>query len=164
VRFFRDSFHVGEGELLLARLGVVREDAAGGADLDDFGAVLADFAPAPANDSSVISINVEMSGTIVSPDELHIAGKIEGNVRASSITIRASGTIKGDVVAETVIVYGRVEGRIYGQKVELRSGANVLGDIMHGALGIDTDATFEGASKRNANALSEAPVFSAKAA
>ena len=86
--------------------------------------------PASANDSSVISINVEMSGTIVSPDELHIAGKIEGKVRASSITIRASGTIKGDVVAETVIVYGRVEG----------------------------------ASKRNANALSEAPVFSAKAA
>lgn len=132
------------------------------------GGVEAEAAPVavqvPANDSTVISINVEMAGTIVSPDELHIAGRIEGNVRASSITIRASGSVVGDIVADTVIVHGRVEGRIFGTKVQLAAGAKVSGDIMHGALGIDTDATFEGASKRNANAMAEAPVFSAKAA
>ncbi len=120
--------------------------------------------PAPANDATVISVNVEMSGTIVTPDELHIAGKIEGNVRASSITVRASGSVVGDIVAESVIVHGTVVGRIFGAKVQLAAGANVTGDIMHGALGIDTDATFEGASKRNTNALADAPVFPTKAA
>jgi cytoskeletal protein CcmA (bactofilin family) len=120
--------------------------------------------PVPANDATVISLNVEMAGTIVTPDVLHIAGRIEGNVRASSITVRASGVIKGDLVAETVIVHGTVDGRIFGQKVQLAAGAIVRGDIMHGALGIDPEATFEGASKRNSNAMSDAPVFSVKAA
>jgi cytoskeletal protein CcmA (bactofilin family) len=120
--------------------------------------------PAPANDATVISINVEMAGTIVTPDALHIAGRIDGNVRASSVTVRSSGVVTGDIVADTVIVHGTVDGRIYGQKVQLAAGAVVRGDIMHGALGIDSDATFEGASKRNANALADAPAFSAKAA
>ena len=48
VGFFSDGFHLGERHLLLAGLSVVREDAAGGADLDDLGAVFADLAHALA--------------------------------------------------------------------------------------------------------------------
>lgn len=116
---------------------------------------------APANDSTMISMNVEMSGTLISPDELQIAGKIDGNVRASAVTVRASGLVRGDIVADVVIVHGAVEGRIYGASVQLAAGAKVTGDIFHGALGIDTNATFEGASRRLADVMSEAPVFSA---
>lgn len=117
--------------------------------------------PAPANDCATISINVEMSGTLVSPDDLHIAGKIDGNVRASMVTVRASGVVRGDIVAECVIVHGTVEGRIYGATVQLAATANVRGDIFHSALGIDTDAAFEGASRRLADVMSEAPMFTA---
>lgn len=120
-------------------------------------------APVPANDVTVISPNVHLSGTIVTPDELHVAGKIDGNIAATAIIIRAAGVVKGDVAAETLIVHGRVEGRLYGKKVELRSGAVVIGDIVAGQLGIDTDAVFEGASKRSEDALAQAPEF-AKAA
>ncbi len=117
--------------------------------------------PAPANDVTTISVNVEMSGTLVSPDNLHIAGKIEGNVRAAAVTVCATGMVRGDIVAETVIVHGAVEGRIYGAQVQLAATANVRGDIFHGALGIDTNATFEGASRRLADVMAEAPMFTA---
>ena len=119
----------------------------------------------PANSNakrtSVMSINVEMAGTIVSPDEIHIYGKFEGNVRASSITIGAGGSVRGEVVAETVTVNGTVDGRIHGQMVQLGAGAVVRGDIIHAALGIDTAAIFEGASKRAQNPLADAPAIGA---
>ena len=112
--------------------------------------------------TSVMSINVEMAGTIVTPDELHIYGAFEGNVRASSITIGAGGSVKGEVVGETVTVLGTVDGRIHGQTVQLGAGGVVRGDIVHGTLGIDPAAAFEGASKRAQNPLKDAPAIAAK--
>lgn len=120
-------------------------------------------APVPANDVTVISPNVQLSGTVITPDELHVAGKINGNIAAAAITVRATGVVKGDVAADILIVQGRIEGRIYAKTVKLAAGAVVIGDIVAGQLGIDTDAVFEGASKRSPDALAEAPEF-AKAA
>jgi cytoskeletal protein CcmA (bactofilin family) len=127
-------------------------------------------APAPANSNaapakrkpagpaaSVLSINVEVAGTIVAPDEMHVFGTIEGNVRAASLVVCAGGYIRGEVVAETVTVHGTVDGRIHGQTVQLAAGGIVRGDIIHSALGIDTAAIFEGASKRTQDPMGIAP-------
>ncbi len=120
-------------------------------------------APAPANDITVISPNVNLTGTIVTPDELHVAGKVTGNLAATTITIRASGVVVGDVAAEMLVIHGRIEGRVFAKVVKLAAGATVIGDILAGQLGIDTDAVFEGASKRSVDALAEAPAFSSAA-
>ena len=55
VRLVGDRLHLGERQLLLARLGVAREHAAGGADLDHLRAVLAHLAHALARASSGVS-------------------------------------------------------------------------------------------------------------
>lgn len=107
--------------------------------------------------ASVLSINVEVAGTIVAPDEMHVFGTIEGNVRAAALVVCAGGYIKGEVVAETVIVHGTVDGRIHGQTVQLAAGGVVRGDIVHSALGIDTAAVFEGASRRTQDPMAVAP-------
>lgn len=105
---------------------------------------------------SVISSNVEMTGSLSSPNELHIYGAVEGNVRATSLTIFAGGSVKGEVTAENVLVHGAVDGRIHAKKVQLCAGAVMRGDIVHGSLGIDTGSTFEGVSKRSQDPLAEA--------
>jgi cytoskeletal protein CcmA (bactofilin family) len=109
----------------------------------------------PANEAAptrievtAISAKTEMKGSINTPDELHIHGKIEGDVRAAKIVIGATGAVKGDVMAESVIVHGVVEGRVHGQHVRLWAGASVRGEVTHGSLGIDTAALFEGSVKR----------------
>lgn len=102
----------------------------------------------PSPGPSVISVNVEMTGSLNSPDELHIYGTVDGNVRAGSLTICTGGTVKGDLIAETIIIHGTVEGRINGQDVRLCAGALVTGEITHCSLGIDTAAIFEGTVKR----------------
>jgi len=111
----------------------------------------------PANDSaarrvdpgpSVVSIDVEMKGAIVSRGELHIYGAVIGDVRAASLTVCAGGSVNGDVIAETMVIAGVVQGRVYGRNVKLGAGANVIGDIAHNSLGIDSSAEFEGSVKR----------------
>jgi cytoskeletal protein CcmA (bactofilin family) len=111
---------------------------------------------------TIISLNVEIAGTVNSPDELHIYGKIDGNVRAASVSVCVGGTINGDVTGETVTVDGTVNGRVYGKRVHLLASAVVNGDIFHSGLGIDPDAVFEGASRRVSDPLAAGPATATK--
>ena len=104
----------------------------------------ADARPAP----TVLSANAEMKGSIVTSDSVEIRGRIEGDVRAAAITVCNGGKVKGDLIADVIVVQGDVEGRLQGQDVRLQAGANVIGEIAHGSLGIDTAAIFEGTIKR----------------
>jgi cytoskeletal protein CcmA (bactofilin family) len=104
-------------------------------------------APAARSGPSIISADVKMTGTIVSQGEIDINGQIEGDVRASALTVGETGAVKGEVIAESVVIRGTVEGRIRGRKVQLCTGAKVRGDIFHASLAIEPNAIFEGAVK-----------------
>jgi cytoskeletal protein CcmA (bactofilin family) len=106
---------------------------------------------------SIISADVKMTGTIVSTGEIDINGQIEGDVRASALTVGETGAVKGEVVAESVVVRGTVEGRIRGRKVQLCTGAKVRGDIFHASLAIEPNAIFEGAVKHAQDPMAEQP-------
>ncbi len=119
-------------------------------------------APEPANEDveeptspmpSVISARTEMTGTIDTPEELLVQGKIEGDIRASKIVVCAGGVVKGGLTADVIVIHGAVEGRVEGRDVRLCGSAVVNGEITHRTLGIDTTAAFEGEVKRMAKAV-----------
>jgi cytoskeletal protein CcmA (bactofilin family) len=89
-----------------------------------------------------------MKGSITTTDNVEIRGAIEGDVRATTITVFQGARVKGDLTADIITVQGTTEGRIQAQDVRLAAGANVRGEIAHGSLGIDTAADFEGTIKR----------------
>ena len=103
---------------------------------------------------SIISADVKMKGSVSSQGELDINGHIEGDVRAAALTVGETGGVKGEVIAETVVVRGTVEGTIRARKVQLCSGAKVHGDIYHASLAIEPNAVFEGAVKHSQDPLS----------
>ncbi|MDZ4759733.1 MAG: polymer-forming cytoskeletal protein [Alphaproteobacteria bacterium] len=106
---------------------------------------------------SLISADVKMKGSIVSQGEVQIDGHIEGDVRASALTIGDTGAVKGEVVAESIVVRGTVEGRIRARKVQLCTGAKVRGDIFHASLAIEPNAIFEGAVKHAQDPMADQP-------
>jgi len=108
---------------------------------------------------SIISVNVEMGGQIVSPQELHIYGTIEGDVRATSLVICTGGAVRGEIVADMVTVHGAVEGTIHGLSVQLCAGGVVRGDIVHSELSMERGAIFEGVSRRLEDPMASAPVI-----
>ena len=114
--------------------------------------------PTPARAGpSIISADVKMTGAIVSQGEIEFYGHIEGDIRAASLTVGDTGAVKGEVVAESVVVRGTIEGRIRGRKVQLCTGAKVRGDIFHASLAIEPNAIFEGAVKHAQDPMADQP-------
>ena len=95
--------------------------------------------------TSIIANGVRIKGSIEADGaELQVDGEIEGNVRGGSLTIGDTGLVKGDVVAESVLVNGRVEGSLRARRVQLAKNAHVQGDITHQSLAVEMGAVFEG--------------------
>jgi cytoskeletal protein CcmA (bactofilin family) len=103
---------------------------------------------APRPEPSVISANTQIDGSISTTDELYVQGKVEGDVRATSVIVCEGGMVRGDVKADSITVYGVVTGNLNGGRVLLCSGATVDGEIRHAGLGIDPGANFEGTIRR----------------
>lgn len=111
-------------------------------------AAKAQSAPRKGLSPSVIASGMHVLGNIVSEGSLDIDGKINGNVRAHTISVRGNGVIIGDVVAETVHVYGTIEGLIKAKNVMLYADARITGTIMHEAITIEDGAFVDGKFKR----------------
>ena len=101
--------------------------------------------PAPP---SLISRDLKVIGNLKSDGEIQIDGSIEGDVGSKTLLIGESAHIKGEVVADSVVVQGTVNGQIKARSVKLAKSAHVVGDIMHQDLSIETGAFLEGHCRR----------------
>ncbi|WP_299363275.1 polymer-forming cytoskeletal protein [uncultured Paracoccus sp.] len=113
--------------------------------------------PAPTHRTgpSLLSADLTVKGDIRTQGDVQIEGNIEGDVRANQLTVGESATIRGEIVAEEVIVNGRVVGRVRGLKVRLSATARVEGDIVHKTIAIESGAHFEGSVQRQEDPLGQ---------
>jgi cytoskeletal protein CcmA (bactofilin family) len=117
-----------------------------------------DFSPTstskPKPAVSVLSSDLVITGNIKTTGDIQIEGTIEGDIRAHMLTVGESATIKGEIMADDIVVNGRVIGRVRGLKVRLTSTARVEGDIIHKTIAIESGAHFEGSVQRQEDPLS----------
>lgn len=97
---------------------------------------------------SVISADMQVLGNVVCEGMLDLDGKIDGNVRCHTVSVRMNGRVHGDVIGDTVHVYGNVEGTIKARSVMLYNSARVQGTIMYESLTIEDGAFVDGKFKR----------------
>ncbi len=102
---------------------------------------------------SVLSSDLTVVGNIKTTGDIQVEGVVEGDIRAHLLTVGESATIRGEVVADDVVVHGRVVGRVRGLKVRLTSTAKVEGDIIHKTIAIESGAHFEGSVQRQEDPL-----------
>ena len=105
--------------------------------------------PAP----SVLSSDLLITGNLKTTGDIQVEGQVEGDIRAHLLTVGEGATVKGEVVADDVVVNGRVVGRVRGLKVRLTSTARVEGDIIHKTIAIESGAHFEGSVQRQDDPL-----------
>ncbi len=119
----------------------------------------ASFAPGtpakPKPAPSVLSSDITITGNIKSSGDIQIEGTIEGDVRSQVVIVGESATVRGEVVAEEVIVHGRVVGRLRGIKIRLSATARVEGDIVHKTIAIENGAHFEGSVQRQDDPIAQ---------
>lgn len=98
---------------------------------------------------SVISDDMNILGNIISDGYIDINGRIEGNIKCRSVTVREKGMVKGDIIADVVHVHGEVNGLIKSKSVNLHSTCRVSGVIMHESISIEDGAFVDGQCKRS---------------
>jgi cytoskeletal protein CcmA (bactofilin family) len=112
-------------------------------------------APKPKAAPSVLSSDLIIKGNLSTTGDIQIEGTIEGDIKAHLLTVGESATVKGEVIADDVVVNGRVVGCVRGLKVRLTATARVEGDVIHKTIAIESGAHFEGSVKRNDDPLSK---------
>ena len=110
-------------------------------------------APKAKPPASVLSADLHVTGNMKTTGDIQVEGTVEGDIRAHLLTIGESATIKGEVVADDVVINGRIVGRVRGLKVRLTSTARVEGDIIHKTIAIESGAHFEGSVQRQDDPL-----------
>ena len=98
---------------------------------------------------SIISPDLTVTGNLQTDGDLQIEGTVQGDIRANLLTIGENATIRGEIVADDVVVNGHVIGRIRGSKVRLSATGRVEGDIQHTTIAIEAGAQFEGSVQRS---------------
>jgi len=93
---------------------------------------------------SIIASDLKIVGNLVCGGSIEIEGEVEGNVTCNKATIRKTGLVKGDVVAEVIQVDGEVDGLLKGREVSLSETGRVTGIIMYHSLSVKDGATIDG--------------------
>jgi cytoskeletal protein CcmA (bactofilin family) len=104
---------------------------------------------------SIIAADLHIVGNVSTEGELHIDGRIDGDVEGRSVTVGESGYIDGHIETREITVLGIVRGSIRARRVHLVTGSKVVADITHDALSIDEGAAFEGHCRRVAEGEAE---------
>lgn len=104
---------------------------------------------------SIIGTDCTLTGDVVSQGEVHVDGRVNGDVRCAVLVVGERGFITGEINADIVRVLGAVTGQIHARAVELAKTARVIGDIAHESLAVQAGAYVEGRFNRQTQAIPE---------
>lgn len=93
---------------------------------------------------SIISADLAITGDIISEGEVHIDGRVEGDIRCRILLVGVNAQIVGSIQADVAKVHGSINGHLCARSVFLASSAKVSGDITHERLEIEPGAYLEG--------------------
>ena len=105
--------------------------------------------------ASVLSSDLTITGNLKTTGDIQVEGTVEGDIRAHLLTVGEGATVRGECMADDVVVNGRIVGRVRGLKVRLTATARVEGDIIHKTIAIESGAHFEGSVQRQDDPLSQ---------
>jgi cytoskeletal protein CcmA (bactofilin family) len=100
----------------------------------------------PLKVASMISEDLVVTGGLTSEGDVHVDGRVQGEVKVARLTLGETGHIEGSVTCDTIEVRGRVIGPISAKVVRLFSTSHVDGDITHEQLAMESGAFFQGRS------------------
>ena len=93
---------------------------------------------------SVLGADTVIRGDITASADLHIDGRVEGDIACAALVQGESSEITGSVTAETARLAGTVHGTITARELVILKTARIDGDVHYDALTIEQGARVEG--------------------
>ena len=107
---------------------------------------------------SIIASDVEIVGNLNARVDLHIDGKIQGDVTCGNLVQGEGSIIAGKVIAESARLSGSVEGSIEANDLVIESTARITGDVVYTNLTIAPGGQIEGKFPGGAPSISRTTV------
>lgn len=101
---------------------------------------------------SVIGSDVTIKGDISASVDLHIDGKVEGDITCASLVQGEGSLIQGGIEADSARMSGKVAGSIKAKELVILKSAQIEGDVHYDALTIEQGAQVDGRFAPNARA------------
>jgi len=93
---------------------------------------------------SFIGPEVLVSGDLATDGQLHVDGRIDGNVRCAQLVQGEAGIIAGTVTAAEARIAGTVEGPVSVRTLFVEASARIIGDVAYETISIDAGAQIDG--------------------
>lgn len=93
---------------------------------------------------SVLGADLAIKGDIRATADLHIDGRVEGDIACASLVQGEASAIHGNVSAESARFSGTVHGSITARELVILKSARIHGDVHYEALTIEQGAQVEG--------------------
>ena len=107
---------------------------------------------------SIIGSDVAITGNVAASVDLHVDGKIEGDLKCANLVQGEASEIKGAVTAETAKLAGLVDGSIEAKTLIVHASARITGDVFYENITIENGGKVEGKlSHRRAGAAKAPP-------
>ena len=102
------------------------------------------LAGAHGSSFSVLAADVVIHGNITAEVDLHLDGRVEGDVTCATLVQGVGSVIRGAVVAETARLSGTIEGAITVKELVVLASARISGDVTYEKLTIEPGGQVDG--------------------
>lgn len=93
---------------------------------------------------SVIGTDVTIKGDVSASADLHVDGRIEGDIACANLVQGQTSEVQGQIKAESARLAGKTVGSIHARELVILKSARVEGDVFYDALTIEQGAEVEG--------------------
>lgn len=101
--------------------------------------------PKPTRQHSVLQSDLQIEGDISGEGVVDLAGSLVGNIVTEGVVLQAEGRIQGHVRASTVTIDGSIIGTIHAESVAISSTGRLKADILADRLDLQSGAKIIGA-------------------
>ncbi len=103
------------------------------------------FSKNSAKLESLIGTRTDFQGEFTVKGTLRVDGRVDGRVNADCVVLSETGFIKGEVIAQKIIVGGKIEGNLRAQEiVEIKATGKILGEIFTNKISVTEGGEFNG--------------------
>lgn len=93
---------------------------------------------------SVFGADTSIKGDITATADLHVDGKVEGEIACATLVLGESGEVVGGIRAECARLAGLVRGSVSARDLVVLKTARLHGDVQYDTLTIEQGAIVEG--------------------
>jgi cytoskeletal protein CcmA (bactofilin family) len=93
---------------------------------------------------TILGPDIAIEGDLAATADLHLEGRVDGDITCSALVQGETSEIIGMVTAENAQVAGTIKGSITADTLVILNTARIEGDVSYGTLSIEQGAQVEG--------------------